>query len=152
MDKSAPPLGYAVCRGFHYQGVANRDPTARMKTGEAAPHNMNDFGYWLRTSRRSAQAATWFATDRRVRFTDVSVRFPVRQPCARDATNRGEAARDGAVFEGLDEVAAIDGEDGRNGEDFRGARGRGPGKPLLCGSGCGRQAAGAVCSGHSLGN
>jgi len=62
----------------------------------------------------------------------------------------GEAARDGAVFEGLREVAAIAGEHGDDGEDFRDARGRGPAGPLLCGSGAGRNCGGVGCGGHRL--
>jgi hypothetical protein len=64
--------------------------------------------------------------------------------------DRGETVRDGALFEGLGEVAAIGGEDGHGGKDFGDARGRGAAGPILWGSGLGRKAGGGLCGGHRL--
>ncbi len=72
---------------------------------------------------------------------------PDRAEVTRD---RGEAARESALFEVLHEVAAVGGEDGNDGEDFRDARGRGSAGPILWGSGGRRKAGGVWCSRHGL--
>ena len=59
---------------------------------------------------------------------------------AEELRDGGEAAPEGAMLDGVGEVAAVGGEDAGDVEDFRDARGHGPGVAVLCGIGRGGKA------------
>ena len=69
---------------------------------------------------------------------------------AEELRDGGEAAPDGAMFDGVGEVAAVFGEDAGDGEDFRDALGHGLAGPVRLGIGRGGKAGGVRCGFHVL--
>jgi len=67
---------------------------------------------------------------------------------AEELRDGGEAAPDGAMFDGGGEVAAVFGEDAGDGEDFRDALGHGLAGPIRLGIGRGSKTRGGGCGVH----
>ena len=110
-------------------------------------HRLDAMGVLMRLSRGTPQQQALQRDRPHQAAVDVG-KDGVERDRAEELRDGGEAARDGALFEGLDEMAGIGGEDGDDGEDFRDAFGRGFPGPILCGSGWGSKARGGGCSGH----